>query len=393
MKEFERKDGESIQEYTIRIGYACTDHKLTWEQAASLLNKEAGTSYGESKFRKHFKSWKSGYEYAINHFQPESVKNDFRRLKIEQVKLRDERTALNKLYREVARSESIKSIIESNIKPYDKSQFLNVVQYKKENPELIVCLSDIHAGSGIDSAWNKFDNDIMKQRLEIYVAQIFNIVSRHEISKINVFLLGDLINGHIHINSRVTNKESTVTQIMNVSEAVSNFIAELYKVCSFIDVYSVSGNHSRIFHNKEECTSGDNLEDLIPFYIKARLNGFDGVNIITDKLDPTFGTANICGNLVVYAHGDKDSPTNVVEKIGAMIRCPIDIVLLGHRHTNGLTSVKGAKVIDSGCVCGPDEYAIGIRTIDVPQQAVAVIDCHGVECLYDIKLEKRKEVI
>ena len=56
MEEFERKDGESIQEYTIRIGYACTDHKLTWDQAASLLNKEAGTSYGESKFRKHFKS-------------------------------------------------------------------------------------------------------------------------------------------------------------------------------------------------------------------------------------------------------------------------------------------------------------------------------------------------
>lgn len=264
---------------------------------------------------------------------------------------------------------------------------------KTAGHDVIVCLSDLHAGAGIDSAWNKFNKDILKARLESYAAHVFNIVARHTAEKIHVLLLGDLINGHIHVNTRVQNNENSIEQVMTAAELVSNFVATLYEVCQHIDVYSVSGNHSRVFPSKEDQVAGDELEALIPFYMKARLQNLAGIDVKTEKLDPTFGGFKARNSLVMYAHGDKDSPANVVEHLTLMVKQPIDMVFLGHRPTNGMTTVHGTKVIESGCVCGSDSYAIGLRKNDVPQQAVAVIDDSGLECLYDVKLEKPAKIV
>lgn len=390
---FCKMEDESFDEYMMRIGKACHEHNLTQDEAAEILNDATGSNYGECRYRKTYKAWKAGYDYALKHECGDTVANDIQCLKIEQVKIRDERAATNKVYRDIARAESIKDIIASAIVPYDKNDFLNIVQYEGSGHDLIVCLSDLHTGAGIDSAWNKFDKKILKARLESYVTQVFNIVERHAAEKIHVLLLGDLINGHIHINTRVQNNENSIEQVMTAAELVSNFVAELYEVCQHIDVYSVSGNHSRVFPNKDEQVAGDELEALIPFYMKARLQNLAGIEVKTEKLDPTFGGFKARNSLVMYAHGDKDSPANVVEHLTMMVKQPIDLVFLGHRHTNGMTTVHGTKVIESGCVCGTDSYAVGIRKNDIPQQAVAVIADDGLTCLYDVKLEKPAKIV
>lgn len=393
MDEFKKKNDETLDEYMMRIGQACSERKLTWDQAAELLNQVTGSDYGECRYRKTYKSWKAGYDYALEHACGDAVADDIQRLKIEQIKARDERAAVNKVYRDIARAESIKELITAAVVPYEKSDFLNVVQYQGSGHDVIVCLSDLHTGSGIDTAWNKFDKEILKARLEFYVAQIYNIVARHSAEKVHVLLLGDLINGHIHVNTRVQNNENSIEQVMTAAELVSIFVAELYEVCQAIDVYAVSGNHSRVFPNKDEQVAGDELEALVPFYMRARLQNLPGIDIKTDKLDPTFGGFKARNSLVMYAHGDKDSPVNVVEHLTMMVKQPIDMIFLGHRHTNGLTTVHGTKVIESGCVCGTDSYAVGVRKNDVPQQAVAVIDDNGLECLYDCKLEKPVRIV
>lgn len=358
-----------------------------------FLNEATGSDYGECRYRKTYKAWKAGYDYAVGHANEETIQNELQRLKIEKVKLQDERTAANRVYRDVARVEAIKELIAAKVVPYDKKDFLNVVQYEGSGHDVIVCLSDLHTGAGIDSAWNKFNREILKARLESYVAQVFNIVERHAAEKIHVLLLGDLINGHIHVNTRVQNNENSIEQVMTAAELVSNFVAELYEVCQHIDVYSVSGNHSRVFPSKEDQVAGDELEALIPFYMKARLQNLAGIEVKTEKLDPTFGGFKARNSLVMYAHGDKDSPANVVEHLTMMVKQPIDLVFLGHRHTNGMTTVHGTKVIESGCVCGTDSFAVGIRKNDIPQQAVAVIADDGLTCLYDCKLEKPSKII
>jgi DNA polymerase II small subunit/DNA polymerase delta subunit B len=62
-----------------------------------------------------------------------------------------------------------------------------------------------------------------------------------------------------------------------------------------------------------------------------------------------------------------------------------DIVLLGHRHTNGLTTVFDTKVIQSGCVSGSDNFCLDNRLKNKPEQTVSVVDENGLVCVYDVK--------
>ena len=87
------------------------------------------------------------------------------------------------------------------------------------------------------------------------------------------------------------------------------------------------------------------------------------------------------------SHGDKDTPENVVQNYTMMYGIKPDIVLLGHRHTNGLKTVYDTKVIQSGCVSGTDEYTTSLRKSNKPEQTVSVIGDTGLICLYDIQLD------
>ena len=117
MDEFKKADGETFDEYMMRIGEACSERKLTQDQAAELLNEATGSDYGECRYRKTYKSWKAGYDYAIDHANEETIQDELQRLKIEKIKLQDERNAANKVYRDVARAESIKELILMNVSP------------------------------------------------------------------------------------------------------------------------------------------------------------------------------------------------------------------------------------------------------------------------------------
>ena len=52
MDEFKKADGETFDEYMMRIGEACSERKLTQDQAAELLNEATGSDYGECRYRK-----------------------------------------------------------------------------------------------------------------------------------------------------------------------------------------------------------------------------------------------------------------------------------------------------------------------------------------------------
>ena len=57
-----------------------------------FLNEATGSDYGECRYRKTYKAWKAGYDYAVGHTNEETIQNELQRLKIEKVKLQDERT-------------------------------------------------------------------------------------------------------------------------------------------------------------------------------------------------------------------------------------------------------------------------------------------------------------
>lgn len=390
---YSRKENESDEELIYRI---CSEKEVigSWQDVADILNKLLNTEYTESKFRKQYQAFNkmlSANEYKI--LDDDNYLNEIRiqkqELQKEKQKLSDERVELNRQIREQARRESyedmIKRIVCKNVEPIKFNIELNKNKDYDSEQDLLIHLTDIHTGIEIDNFKNVFNQDILKQRIEYYTNKIIAIKKKHDAQNCYI-VISEILSGLIHNNLRLQNNMDLMEQFKYVSELIGEMLCELAEWFDNIYVYTVEGNHSRIVAKKEDSLQGENMDILLPFYLRARLQNYSNINIIDNKVCTDIAMFNIRGNNIFASHGDKDSPSSVVQNWTMMFGIKPNIVLLGHRHLNGLTTVYDTKVIESGCISGTDEYAMSIRKCNKPEQTISIIDKNGLVCLYDIQL-------
>lgn len=367
-----------------------------WKEITPLVNKELfgddESQYrDESAFRKAVKYARDFYEAGVFGVNEDEY---FKKLRVEKQelqkakqKLSDERVEFNRQIRQEARKESYVDLVKRII--CEDTEPMNVnVHYTLFNgqTDLLCHLTDIHTGIEINTWKNVFNEDILKQRIEKYTSDILDIRGLHQ-SQNCYLVIGEILSGLIHNNLRLQNNMDLMEQFKYISELISAMLVRLASNFNHVYVYTTPGNHSRVVAKKEDSLDGENMDVLLLFYLKARLQNVENVSICDNTIEPEIAMFNIRGNNVFSSHGHKDSPANVVQNFTMMFGIKPDIVLLGHRHTNGLTTVYDTKVIESGCVSGNDQYAISIRKTNRPEQTVSVVGENGLICLYDIQVD------
>lgn len=390
-------ENENVEKYIWRIGQAKDSDliDMSWDEIADVINKEIGNEdmpYSSSAFRKPYQQAKRFYDAGVfSDISNGEYLNELRiqkqELEKERVKTRDERSELKRVLREEARKESykdmIKRVVRENVEPIEldikRNSFIS-------DTDLLCHVTDLHTGIEINNWKNTFNENVLKNRIVKYTSEIIKIRDMHN-SQDCYIVIGEIISGLIHNNLRLQNNMDIIEQFKFVSEVISSMLIELSVYFNNIYVYTTPGNHSRISAKKEDSLDGENIDVLLPFYLKARLQNISNVNICENKIEPEIAMFNIRGNNVFSSHGHKDTPSNVVQNFTMMFGIKPDIVLLGHRHTNGMTTVYDTKVIESGCVSGSDQYAISIRKSNRPEQTVSVVGDSGLVCLYDIQLD------
>lgn len=322
------------------------------------------------------------------------LRKERQELQKERQKLQDERTSLRKELREQARRESMYEIMKRAIDEYEfvKFDYSPPTFEALSGNDLIIHLTDLHAGIDVNNAFNEFNTKILEERLKLYLNEIIDIRDIYDAENAFVIIGGDLIQGLIHLNGRIEAKENIVQQIMVVSDLVSNFIYELSKMFNCVDVYSTAGNHSRVCENKEHVAKGENFDLLIPYYCKKALHAIRNIKIHDNYLDYDIATFCVRGHMVYAVHGEKDTAKTIVYnmiKFARKANLPLpDMCYLGHRHTNGLTTVDDVKVIESGCVSGMDNHTINMRLVGSPEQTVTVVSKEKrIKALCDIQLD------
>ena len=368
-----------------------TDENLEWQDVADFRSEYNGDLEHRDTVRKGSKLL---YEYIDAGWVNEPVESEDNsdnteliKMRKEKIKLSDARVEYNRLIRQEARKESyadmVKRIICENVEP------INIpIHYTLFNSstDLLCHLTDVHCGIEIHNWKNDFDEDILKKRIEKFTSDILDIRGMHQ-SENCYLVIGEILSGIIHNNLRLQNNMDLMEQFKYVSELISAMLIRLANHFNHIYVYTTPGNHSRISTKKEEALDGENMDILLPFYLKARMQNVKNITICDNTIEPEIAMFNIRGNNVFAAHGHKDSPSNVVQNFTMMFNIKPDIVLLGHRHTNAMETVYDTKVIQSGCVSGSDAYAMSIRKTNKPEQTVSVIGDNGLICLYDIQLD------
>ena len=388
---YKRFENETDEELIYRV---CSDKDLigSWQNVADILNELLGTEYTESKFRKQFQAFNKMLSANRSKFvdsdeQIKEIEVQKRELEKERKKLSDARVDYNRLIRQEARKESyidmVKRIICEDVEPMNIP--IHYILFNSST-DLLVHLTDIHTGIEIHNWKNDFDSDILKQRIEKFTSDILDIRGMHQ-SENCYLVVGEILSGIIHNNLRLQNNMDLMEQFKYVSELISAMLSRMANHFNHIYVYTTPCNHSRISPKKEEALDGENMDILLPFYLKARMQNVKNITICDNTIEPEIAMFNIRGNNVFATHGHKDSPSSVVQNFTMMFNIKPDIVLLGHRHTNGLTTVYDTKVIESGCCSGSDNYAVSIRKVNKPEQTVSVIGNNGLICLYDIQLD------
>jgi DNA polymerase II small subunit/DNA polymerase delta subunit B len=259
-------------------------------------------------------------------------------------------------------------------------------QVEDKGNDLIIHVTDVHTGIKIDNFFNKFNANVLQYRFNNYLDEIFKIRDRHGSQNAYV-IIGEVISGLIHDNLRCENNQNLIEQFMTVSNYLTEFLSALSKEFNEVHVYVTPGNHSRISPKKEQNLKGENFDHLLIPLLSARLQNNKVVHFHENHIEESIAMFGVRGNTVMSSHGDKDSVATVVQKFSLLFQTIPNLVYLGHRHSNGMTTVYNTKVIESGSMSGADSYSLDLRLCTSPEQTVSVVDENGLVCLYDIQLD------
>lgn len=401
ISDFTRLENENYHSYIWRMDELVQSGKYqNWKEITPMVNKELFDE-DESQYRDE-SAYRKAVKYARDFYEAGVFGNNedeyFKKLQLERqslekekVKTRDERNELKRVIREEARKESYKEQIMRSISEYhcnplsydENKQFTGIL---KTDNDLIISCTDIHAGIEIDNYFNKFNEDVLRSRFNQYLDKIFEVQIRHGSENAYV-ILSELVSGIIHNELRIENNQNLIEQFLSVTNYISQFLAELSYHFNTVNVYVCPGNHSRVMARKEESLKGENIDHLAIPFLQAKLQNFKNINFNTNDIEESIAMFNVRNNVVMSSHGDKDSPSNVVQKFTLLFGIRPSLVYLGHRHTNGLTTVYNTKVIESGTLSGTDNYALDLRLHSKPSQTISVVTENGLDCLYDVKFD------
>lgn len=389
--EFYRYENESEEELIYRI---CSSKALigSWQDVANILNTLLGYEYTESKYRKQFQSFQKMIEANKDRFvEKDAMYNDIVEkteiLELEKVKLRDQRTELNRKYREFARSQENMDILANAIKKQTPYIFSNKEHMVSSDNDLFVPISDVHFGETSSNYFGMNSSDITKERFERYLFEIKSIQSKNDSENCYVGLMGDLISGNIHNTIRISNRENAIEQIIGCSELISQFVYELSKIFNNVFIASVSGNHTRL-QKKDDSLRDERLDDLIIWYLKAKLQNIENISFIDEKIDTTIATMDIRGNTYMMVHGDYDCfSESGVSKLVMMCGFKPTGIFYGHKHVCSYDEVAGVSMVRSGSFSDTSgDFCVTKRISGRASQMVCVMNETGVSACYPVKL-------
>lgn len=320
---------------------------------------------------------------------PDSFIEQMEMIRKEKQKLSDERTALRKMSRDDARAEENFNILANLIKEHGKTLF-DPVEVKNEDygNDIIACISDLHLGLDTKTMFGEYNSDIAKRRIRDYLIEIIKIQQQNKSQNIYLAILGDLISGSIHPTIRLENRENVVEQIQMAGEYLAAFTYELSKHFSNVYIADVPGNHSRI-GLKDEVLRDERLDDLVVWYMKAKLEVLRNVHFIEEKFDETLGFFNVRGNEYLIGHGDFDrfSEAGINKLIAFLGHKPVGL-FVGHLHHCSFDDISDVKMIRSGSFAGTcDDYTVSKRLYSKPSQMVCIADKNGIKAMYPVILK------
>lgn len=306
----------------------------------------------------------------------------------------DQRREYNKVLTEEARQRHLDEELIRCAEALNKEKYLGRMPMLKpvsiHGNEAVLFLADWHFGMNADNVWNQYSPQIADRRISRLMEEVIDKVYCNKVSKLHIVILGDMLAGSIHTSIRVQCNETVVDQLMQVSERLAELISALADSVAETEVYCTYGNHARVIANLGDSIHADNMERIIPFWLKQRLKDRD--DIIFNE-DGAYELLRICacGHEIAAVHGDLDAGKNNSMLTMSMLyernfNAKMEYMVLGHWHKRYTDENLGIEQIGVGSLCGTDEYAKNKRLFSKASQTLLIFDNEGLDSIHNIIL-------
>lgn len=394
---YSKKENETQIEHLMRLVKIKIEEKpndLDWQDISEIvginihrdtLRKAMSENYGGYAIMKYYENQK------LNRINDDDIllkiKEEQEELQKIKIQLQDQKREYRNKLRKDAKFEHIINEMKKAIKKLPKFEFSNTLKRDNDNTnEAILILSDWHFGLECENYWNKYNVNIANYRMLKLKLSVIKYCKRHNINTLHIEIIGDMINGNIHLGNKVENEEDVISQTMQISEMLGEFIYDLSNQINNINIYTTYGNHGRTTSNKKESIDTENFERLIEWYLSIRLENIENVKIHKNNIDETFGLIKLQnGKNIIFSHGNYDKISNVLNNYSQILKIPIDEVHLGHFHSYQEKDCNGSTLVINGTFSGTDTYAKNLRLVSKPTQILRIYEDENI-CTYKINL-------
>ena len=397
INEYNQRNGEQREDWKKRVltAIAREETDLDWIDACFLF----GLSANKKEFAQTMNKYLS--EEMVHEELKEAVKETDeydaleekrQELAREEIRMRDQRRILQNNVRKMARSEHIFDEIMKACREtagaitFDPSEFKSDYNKSNNDNEGVLLLSDWHAGQNSANSWNMYNDVVFEKRIGKLMHDTILYGQENKIRKLHVFVLGDLINGLIHVTTRIENDENVVKQIVRASEMLAKML-ESFSHFFDVNVYFARGNHDRVSAKKQENLDDESFFDIIPWYLKARIEkNHKTLHIMDNEFDPEIIRAEVAGHICYGVHGHKDKPNQVAKKLPTFVKEMPEYIFMGHFHSSAELDENGIEVIVNSSLCGTDSFAVSLRKNSKASQKFMIFDETGRICTYNLQL-------
>lgn len=406
-KEYNQRTGEEYIAWCRRIlsGIAAGEIKMDWLDACILLGMKWDVNAARKKGEAYHKKDIENEKYLNERMKKLEETEDFtaadkkmQLLERSKIKMRDQKRMVNSELRKYARTEHILDVIDQAIRDTagtisfdDYDADIVTIEKSTYKNEGVLLLSDWHRGQCSKNHWNTFNDAVFHERIQTLVNQTIDNGIKNNIRKLHVFALGDMINGLIHVTTRINNDENVVMQTVKAAETLVKMLEAFSR---HFDVYTYfsRGNHDRISANKKEEISDESFFDFMQYYVEMRLGGEDHPTIhpVRNSVDPEIIRAEVAGHVCFGVHGHKDKTETAAKNLSTFMREIPDYIFMGHYHSAAETEVNGTEVIVNSSLCGTDDFAVSLRRYSKPSQKFMVFNRTGRICTYNILLSEKE---
>lgn len=262
--------------------------------------------------------------------------------------------------------------------------------------EAVLVLSDIHFGKKTDT----FNYQVLGDRftkLHYAIARIVGLLRKgYKITKLNVFLLGDVVDGDMIYPGQAHSIEMPVIdQIYQLGfPMLRDFFLLMTKLFKTVEVHCIYGNHGRVNKYASRKTNFDYV-----LYKQLEVYFRNYPCLVFHVYDDWKAVVSIQGHKFLITHGDAVSGGSygipLYGLIAALMRWATTIpddfeyMVVGHFHSaNILHWTKDLTLITNGTFVSSDDFAMRVLKIESnpSQQFFGVNNKRGLTWHYTINL-------